>query len=97
MPQDPAQAANWYRKAADDGSVDALYALGLLYQQGRGVPQDVVQADRWIVLAIQRYAASDKGKREKAVQARKNIESRMTPVQIEQAQKLVREWKPGVQ
>ena len=97
VPQDPAQAANWYRKAADDGSVDALYALGLLYQQGRGVPQDVVQADRWIVLAIQRYAASEKGKREKAVQARKNIESRMTPAQIEQAQKLVREWKPGVQ
>ena len=97
VPQDPAQAANWYRKAADDGSVDALYALGLLYQQGRGVPQDVVQADRWIVLAIQRYAASDKGKREKALQARKDIESRMTPAQIEQAQKLVREWKPGVQ
>jgi TPR repeat protein len=97
VPQDPAQAANWYRKAADDGSVDALYALGLLYQQGRGVPQDVVQADRWIVLAIQRYAASDKGKREKAVQARKDIESRMTPAQVEQAQKLAREWKPGAQ
>ena len=45
----------------------------------------------------ERYAASEKGKREKAVQARKNIESRMTSAQIEQAQKLVREWKPGIQ
>ncbi len=97
VPQDPAQAANWYRKAADDGSVDAMYALGLLYQKGRGVPLDVVQADRWIILAIQRYPASDKGKREKAVQTRKAIESTMTPAQIEQTQKILREWKPGLQ
>jgi TPR repeat protein len=97
VPQDPAQAANWYRKAVDDGSVDSMYALGLLYQQGRGVPQDLVQADRWIVLAIERYPASEKAKREKAVQARKDIESGMTPAQIKEAQRLVREWKAAVQ
>jgi TPR repeat protein len=95
VPQDPAQAANWYRKAADDGSVDALYALGLLYQEGRGVPRDLVQARRWIGLAIERYAPSEKDKRERAVQARESIERKMTPAQIEQAQKLVREAKPG--
>ena len=38
-----------------------MYALGLLYQQGRGVPQDVVQADRWIVLAIQRVCGLREG------------------------------------
>ena len=95
VPQDPAQAANWYRKAADDGSVDSVYALGLLYEQGRGVPQDLVQADRWIGLAIERYAPSEKDKRERAVKARENIERRMTPGQIEEAQKLVRESKLG--
>ena len=96
VPQDPAQAANWYRKAADDGSVDSLYALGLMYQQGRGVPRDLVQADRWIGLAIERYAPSENDKRERAVQARESIERGMTPGQIEQAQKLVQESKPGV-
>ena len=64
MPQDFAQAANWYRKAANDGSVDAEYALGPLYQQGRVIPRDLVQADRWIGLAIERYAPSEKDKRE---------------------------------
>jgi TPR repeat protein len=93
VPQDPAQAANWYRKAADDGSADALYALGLLYQQGRGVPRDLVQADRWVALAIARYGPSETDKRERAVKARKDIERGMTPGQIEQAQKLVRESK----
>ena len=97
VPQDYRQAMAWYRKAAAQDHALAETSLGYAYDVGRGVPQDVVQADRWIVLAIQRYAASDKGKHEKAVQARKNIESRMTPAQIEQAQKLVREWKPGVQ
>jgi TPR repeat protein len=96
VPQDPAQAANWYRKAANDGSVDSLYALGLMYQQGRGVPRDLVQADRWIGLAIERYAPSENDKRERAVQARENIERGMTPGQIEQAQKLVQESKPGI-
>jgi TPR repeat protein len=97
VPQDPAQAANWYRKAADDGSVDALYALGLMYQQGRGVPRDLVQADRWVALAIARYAPSEEDKRGRAVQARKDIERTMTPAQIEQAQKLVRDSTSGVQ
>ncbi|SEP38205.1 TPR repeat [Rhodospirillales bacterium URHD0017] len=97
VPQDPAQAANWYRKAVDDGSVDSMYALGLLYQKGRGVPQDVVQADRWITLAVLRYAASEKIKRERAVRALKDLESTMTPEQIERAQTLVREWTASVQ
>jgi TPR repeat protein len=93
MPQDPALAANWYRKAAEDGNADAQYSLGRLYWQGRGVPQDLVQADKWVALAIKRYAPSEKDKRERAVRVRENIESKMTPAQLDQAQKLVREWK----
>ena len=92
--QDPAQAANWYRKAADDGNADAQYSLGRLYLQGRGVPQDLVQADKWVSLAIKRYAPSEKDKRARAVVMRESIESKMTPAQLEEAQKLLREWKP---
>ena len=43
-PQDFAQAASWYRKAADLGSGEGECSLGFLYDQGRGVPQDTSRA-----------------------------------------------------
>lgn len=44
VPQDYAQAAIWYRKAADQGDAKAEYRLGVLYANGLGVPQDKTQA-----------------------------------------------------
>ena|GEM_PF-3572907 len=41
------QAAFWYRKAADQGDADAQDALGVLYDDGRGVPQDYAEAAFW--------------------------------------------------
>jgi TPR repeat protein len=41
------QAAFWYRKAAEQGDVDAQDALGDLYYTGRGAPQDYAQAALW--------------------------------------------------
>jgi len=43
VPQDYAQAAAWYRKAAEQGLADAQYNLGVLYYSGQGVPQDYAQ------------------------------------------------------
>ena len=34
------EAANWYRKAAEQGHANAQYKLGMCYENGRGVPQD---------------------------------------------------------
>ncbi len=48
VPQDYAQAASWYRKAADQGDADAQAKLGSLYYTGHGVPQDYAQAASWI-------------------------------------------------
>jgi len=45
--QDYAQAAAWYRKAAEQGDASAQFNLGSLYRQGRGVPQDYAQATAW--------------------------------------------------
>jgi TPR repeat protein len=42
-----AQAAFWYRKAAEQGSADAQDALGDLYNSGQGVRQDYAQAALW--------------------------------------------------
>ena len=47
VPQDYAQAAQWYRKAAEQGEAFAQFNLGLLYNSGRGVPQDYAQAAQW--------------------------------------------------
>lgn len=47
-PQDYYQAAQWIRKAADQGYVQAQTALGLLYANGLGVPKDYMQAAKWL-------------------------------------------------
>lgn len=41
---DPALAAQWYRKAADNGDDRAALALSESYRLGRGVPQDEAKA-----------------------------------------------------
>jgi TPR repeat protein len=40
------------RDAAARGEVDAFYALGLIYAEGRGVKVDLAQAHYWLSLAI---------------------------------------------
>lgn len=45
--QDDAQAAYWFRKAAEQGDSDAQFKLGLMYGAGKGVRQDVSTAKEW--------------------------------------------------
>jgi uncharacterized protein len=40
VPQDYAEAANWYRKAADQGDAQAQFCLGVKYHIGQGVAQE---------------------------------------------------------
>lgn len=44
-------AALWFRAAADKGHGPAMFNLGLFYFLGRGVHQDYVLAQMWLVLA----------------------------------------------
>jgi TPR repeat protein len=43
VPQDDAEAARWYRKAADQGHAGAQFNLGAMYADGQSVSQDYVQ------------------------------------------------------
>ncbi len=43
-PPDPADAATWYEKSAALGDPWGQFALGALYQTGKGVPKDEVKA-----------------------------------------------------
>ena len=40
-------ALKWYGKAAAAKEIRAYYGIGELYEQGRGIPQDYVQAAKW--------------------------------------------------
>ena len=87
VPKDAVQAVNWYKKAAEQGHVDAQSNLGSMYYKGEGVPKDFVIAYMW------RNLAAAQGS-EIARKARDALEEVMTPAQIAEAQKLSREWKP---
>ena len=94
VPQDYAEAVKWYRKAAEQGHVFAQCCLGVMYVFGQGVPQDYILAHLWLNLAISRFPASERERREDAENGREYLESLMTPDQVAEAQKLARDWKP---
>jgi TPR repeat protein len=47
VPQDYRKAAEWFRKAAEQGDAFAQSSLAYLYTEGQGVPQDYFQAAEW--------------------------------------------------
>jgi hypothetical protein len=59
-----------------------------MYKYGQGVPsKDLVQEYKWVGIAV---------KQGQMVQLQHNqtVTSQMTPIQIEQAEKLIEDWKP---
>jgi len=78
-----------YRLAADQGLAEAQYNLGNMYGDGRGVPQDDVQAHMWSNLAASRMTGED---RERAVENRDRAADQLTPAALNEAQRLAREW-----
>jgi TPR repeat protein len=49
--RNPAEAARWWREAADQGLSQAQFNLGVLYEQGQGVKVDYSEAAKWYELA----------------------------------------------
>lgn len=54
---DPERAAHWYRKAAENGAWPAARSLGIMYLEGRGVPQDESEAEKWLRMAAEKCRA----------------------------------------
>ncbi len=42
----------WYRKAADQGYANAQGNVGLLYENGLGVPKNPIEAQKWFRMAV---------------------------------------------
>jgi uncharacterized protein len=85
---DYAAALNEFLPLAKQGNPEAQFRLGVMYEHGYGVPQDCVQAHMWYNLA----AAASGGA--EFVKNRDLLAEKMTPMQIAEAQRLAREWKP---
>ena len=87
MAQDYTEARQWWEKAAAQGSASARSDLALLYANGLGGSQDLVQAYMW-------YSLAAGNGYEIATGYRNDLAKQMTPAQIAEAQQLAREWKP---
>jgi TPR repeat protein len=89
VPQDHKLAVSWFRKAAEQGHADAQHALGLMYRYHvAGMPQDVV-----IAYMLWNLAAA--GGNRSATEQRAIVARQMSEEQVEEAQALSRNWKPG--
>ena len=84
----PAAALAEWRAAADGGGRRSMLALGRLYVQGLGAPQDFVLAHMWFNLAASWGEAA-------ALEERDALAAKMTPAALAEAQKRARDWRPG--
>ena len=78
------KAFQWYEEAAKQGYVYAEYSLALMYFNGQGIDQDDVKAYAWMSLA------AAQGEKTAADQL-KVIKIRLSPQQLDQAEKLTHE------
>jgi TPR repeat protein len=73
------------RTKAEQGDATAQFDLGVMYRRGQGVQQDYSQAYMWINLAATQGL-------EKSIKVQDALVKKLTPSQIEEGQRLAREW-----
>lgn len=87
IPQDYEKSSYWYRKAADQGLVNAQIVVGFGYYLGRwGFSKDYVLSHMWLSLAASQGNIDGANERDR-------LARRMSPAEIAKAQKLARDWK----
>jgi len=86
--QNYAEAARLFKLAASQGNTFAQKNLGIMYWQGNGVPHDLVRAHMWMNLSA---AQGDFLTTESAASFRDKISNRLSPKQIETAQKMAKD------
>ncbi|NKB59506.1 MAG: sel1 repeat family protein [Alphaproteobacteria bacterium] len=82
---DYATAVKEWRPLAEQGHAGAQYNLGFNYVQGKGVPEDLVQAYFWFDLAARQGRGI-------AQQLRDGIAKKMTVEQVRDARAKVSAW-----
>ena len=84
---DLAEAAAWYRRAAEQGDAVAQMNLGEMYQRGQGVKRDNIRAYAWFTLAATQGSTWAAGELKKLTRI-------MTADEIVRAAGLSRELRP---
>jgi TPR repeat protein len=90
--RDDVEAARWFQKAGAQGNWSGQMKTGMCHMCGLGLPLDYMKAYMWFELAASRSTGHDQmlNRNLRDVHAARNL----TPVQIEEAQRLARGWKP---
>ena len=84
---DAAESVAWFLRAAEQGHDAAQWMLGITYSWGLGgAPRDEVAAYMWLHLAVSQNDRHDRGPLDQ-------LEARMNPAQVAEAQRLAREWR----
>lgn len=86
VPRNPATAASWYEKSANQGYPAGQLALGRLYFEGVGIQRDLVEAYKWMYLAGRGTA--------KAFQYLNVIGNMLTYDQMSEAMRRGQMWVP---
>jgi len=85
LSRDDSEAVKWWSKAAEQGHEWGQNNLGRMYEAGRAVPRDLVQAHMWFSLAAMQG-------NDEAVKNRDRIAAVMRSAQIAEAERLAAEW-----
>lgn len=93
IPKNITLAAQWYRKAAEQQNEMAQSALGRLYEDGLGVPQDYAESYFWYSLATA-YAGSANGGQSASINAesRDRVAEHLTRTELTGVQENTRKW-----
>ncbi len=84
------EGMRWLRESAGQGDGDARMALGRLHGEDHPLLKDYVKSYVWLTLALAKVRA---GKRDDTVAMRITLIRRMTPEQIERAEKMAQQWR----
>jgi TPR repeat protein len=82
FPQDYPQALQWLQKAAAQNHPQALFWMGNMYEEGWGVPKDLVEAEFWFALAREYHT----------VYGRNTPQKKLTPAQSATIKKRIADW-----
>lgn len=83
--QDYKKSVKWCRSSVEQGNATAQLNLALVYTKGRGVTQVDLYAHMWRKIAAE-------GGNSRAQENRDKVATRMTSSQLEEAQRLAREY-----
>ena len=83
VPKYDRKAIRWYRKYANEGNARAQYSLGMMFEKGESISQDLELAYMWFSLASRQGHAD-------AVKQIQELEKKMTLSQIERAKDLAK-------